>query len=681
MVASLRLALVFAVAPAFVSLSASTAWSETFVATAGGPGLDYAGDMATAPDGDLVVVGAIQGDVAWPEEADVRLLPVAAPGAHRGFVARMSPDGETMRWVTLFPPETFVPSRVAVDRDTIALAGDPLDGMRTHFPAAHGSSYDRGAIVTLSADGAHVLAARGGPPNTPRGITTNRDGDHSGYEGGITGIALHAGLVYATGGTSGAGQGAYIVRYEGDTLAGVDFPHRPDPGRTWAIDLRYNSPDLKEALTWRYDPTHEDATFHQGACTIRLRGNRRGGQVVVVDYDGGTIFGSFDNQYDFNCTGQSFPAFDAGIAAWTLDGELKWATNALDQMVSEPDQGPRAMVWDPLRERLIVALWQHGSNVARLPGTLTGDTGNISIGWVGVIDPANGAVDHAWYQHAVREGTNGEWNADGTVARWPRNSGNTVHRLAVDAASRVFVLSSGGNQMFTTEDALMDWPTGLFGAHATLTVLSDDLQRVAYATMLRGPDHESRGSVPAGLAVNRHGVHIYGRTAEPAFVRRAEDRAAWSTAYGGDADLFFARIGPEALPFEPSAPVVADAPDPSPDPSPDPGPVDDLDAGDLPDADASAAPDGAPSRDPDQDHVHDHDVRGVDASPEGEPSDSAHQGSSDLDDTSPHDSARTDTSQRGCSATSRATPPVWLAIGLAFTVAARRRPRYDGARI
>lgn len=309
----------------WLGLTAS-AGAEPVVATWGGEGLDWAGDMAVAPDGDLVLVGAMHGEVALPEGAAVHALVEPGRGPHQGFVARLTPDGSRVRWVALFPP---------------------------------------------------------------------------------------------------------------------------------------------------------------------------------------------------------------------------------DRMVSEPDQGPLAMVWDPVRERLVVALWQHGSNVARLPGALVGDTGNISIGWVGVLDPTDGRVEHAWYQHAVRQDTNGNWGPEGQVERWPRNSGNTIQRLAVDGEGRVLVLARGGNRMFTTADAWQDWPRDLWGGHTTLTVLTPDLDRVVYATTFRGGTTESRGSDGAGVVVNRHGVFVFGRTSAEDFVRASLARAPWQSAWGGSDDLFLARLDPDALPFEP----------------------------------------------------------------------------------------------------------------------------------
>ncbi|TVQ94557.1 MAG: hypothetical protein EA397_01325 [Deltaproteobacteria bacterium] len=545
---------------------ASTAHAGTFVGTVGGEGLDWASDLAVAPDGDLILVGAVHADTPLPA-ADLNLLIADEPGDHRGFVVRLSPDGRRIRWLSLFPAETFVPSVVAVDEEVIVLGGDPLSRMASLLPPLH-SDYGRAAVVVLDAQGQTVLGARGGPPNVPRGLRT-RDEEHIGYQAGLTGIALHDGAVYVTGSTSGTGQAGYLMRYDTQTLEVVEFVDRPDPGRLWTIDLHRSAPDLWEGLFWRYDHTDPDAEFHQGDCRVDLKGNRRGGQVVVSDFDGGTIFGSFDLQYDFNCTDRWFPAFDAVIAAWDLDGNLKWVTNGLERLISEPDQGPRAMVFDPVRQRLIVALWQHGSNVSRLPGTLVGDTGNISIGWVGSLDPRTGEVERAWYQHAVRQGSNGEWNDDGTVARWPQNSGNTIHDLALDAQGRVLVLATGGNRMFTTSDALMDWPEDLWGGHTTLTVLSPELDEVVYATTLRAPRLDSPGSAPAALALNRHGVFLFGRAAAADFLSVGADLAPWTGGVGGRGALYLARISPEDLPFEPESveePQPGDDPDPGGDP-------------------------------------------------------------------------------------------------------------------
>jgi hypothetical protein len=75
-------------------------------------------------------------------------------GVHRGFIARYSADGQTLRWLALFPANTFEPFRVTADAKVIALAQ-----MSTHLPAL-ASDYNRGAIVVLSADGERVIGAR-----------------------------------------------------------------------------------------------------------------------------------------------------------------------------------------------------------------------------------------------------------------------------------------------------------------------------------------------------------------------------------------------------------------------------------------------------------------------------------------------------------------------------------------
>ena len=542
------------------------ALAQTQIATFGSSGLDHGGKIGVAPNGDLLLVGAIHEGASLPDEGEIYFLSEDIDGDHRGFVARYSPDGSQLQWLALFPAETFVPSLVTADENVIALAGDPLSAMSLHFPS-RGSSYQAGALVLLNADGRTVIGARDGLPNTPYGLDL-RDGEHRGYQAGITGLSLHQGLLYATGGTSGRGMAAYIARYDTTTLEVVHFPGRPDPQRTWAIDLHRNlAPDLVDSFYWRYDRNHEDAEFHQGDCRINLHGNRRGGQVLVTEYDGGTIFATFDIQYDFNCVGTWFPAFDAIIAAWNLEGELKWVTNGLDQMVSEPDQGPQAMAWDALNERLVVGLWQHGSNVARLPGELVGTTGNISIGWIGSLDPATGEVLHARYQHAVQQDSNGSWTEHGSVTGWPQNSGNNIREIIVDGEGQVIVAGRGGNQMFTTADALQDWPLDLWGGHTILTVLSPDLSEVRYATVLRGEDLDSaQGSSPSGLAINAAGLFVFGETSNTSFLRINPDSAPWSTEpRDGENSLYFARLASDSLPFSPRAPEPGLEPIPSDD--------------------------------------------------------------------------------------------------------------------
>jgi hypothetical protein len=533
----------FASALALAAFGINDAHAQTMITTVGGPAQEFVHGSAVAPDGDILVVGALQGSSPLPAGVTSVDLLGSADGEHVGFLARFSPDLSAVRSLTRFAAGTFIPGRVAVDASGIYLAGDALTSISgTDKPTA---------VIKLNPQGTEILWVKNGAPNVPGGIRTS-DGAHTGYTLGVSGLSVDSqGRAHVTGSTSGTGQSGYLVRSMPDGSEWDPWPNRPDPNRTWCIDLNKGAPDLEEALFSRYS-----GPYAQGECWVSLDRNRRGGQTLVIPYLGGTVIASADTQYTFNCGSGSFPAFDPVLAAFSLDGELRWATNLLENIVSEPDQAPEAMHYDAANQRLYVAFWQHGSNVNRLPGSLVGDTGNMKLAWIGRIDPATGNVEHARYLHAVKQGSNGSWNEDGTVTGWPQNSSTSIQAITTDGEGRVYVLYVGGNRAFTTPDALQDWPVDLWGSHATLLVLDAELNQVLYSTVLRGTDiTASGGSSARGLAVNQHGVLVLGHTSNATFIRMNDESAPWKSAYAGQNDLFFARIAPADLPFTPTAPV------------------------------------------------------------------------------------------------------------------------------
>lgn len=516
----------------------SLASAQTFVGTFGTAGEDQATHMAMDGKGAVYIVGATQGKID-AGGAPSTLLLGQDEGEHMGFVIKLSPDLSKVVFVTQFASNRFVPSRVVVDEQGIYLSGYAgSDDVERRLKTS---------ILKLSTDGSSVLWSKQGPPNVESSIKT-RDGEHTGYGFGITGLALDPmHRLYVTGSPNGRGKAGYVVRKDaaGEEAQFSDW-HK---GSSWALYLFSKTPGepLYESLFYKYNEEDPRTTYTQGDCSIKPYNTRRGGQSVVVNGD--TLIVTSDLQYDFNC-GRTFPAFDAVISAWTLDGKLKWVTNMLKDMISEPDQAPVDIRWDAKHKRLYVAMWQHGSNNNRLPGDLKGDTGNIKVPWVGEIDVKDGKVTNAWYMHAPKQDSNGSWKEDGTITGWPKNSGTSIGAMTTDADGRVYIAGTGANTMFTTANALYDWPRDMWGGKPYVIVLSEDLKKVLYATVLRSADAMATGGGEiTGIAVNANGIMIAGKTSQVEFMNDHRTGAPLNMAHGGKNDVFYARIAPAQLPF------------------------------------------------------------------------------------------------------------------------------------
>ena len=499
--------------------------ADVMAAVFGNDGADQITDLVALSDGDVLICGMIDSMNAVPAEVTLHRLLGQRDGQRMGFVARLSADLQQMKWFTRFSTHTFRPTRMAVTpQGWIALGGEQLDRLPDVAPDHDSGQWDgrRSAVARLSADGSRLEWIRPGGPN----------------QTAVTGLDVDAqGRIYYTAGTRGARMAAYLLRIEPDG-SGSDWPARPQ-GRQWCVDLHHTAEDLREPdQFWGFylKAERSDTGYYRydgddgWEVRWRLHGIRRGGPVQVLPDGDVVVAGSM--QYDFTIRHrETNPAFDVFLARYSPEGELRWSTNLYQEgdSIHIPDQVPKDLHYCMATGDLLLSAWQHGSNVYRFKGNLVGDTGNLSIYWIGRIRADSGELTDGWYLHNVRPGSNGRFTEDGGVTGWPSLSGNYIARVSSDARGRVYLTGRGAAATWTTRTAHQHWPenqTG--GGFGFLYVLSPDLDRILYATVLRGtepgdePGTVRGGAQMEGLAVTPRGVYVAGRTSSPGFATGAK---------------------------------------------------------------------------------------------------------------------------------------------------------------
>ncbi len=474
-------------------------------------------DMVALPDGSLLICGVIHGLNDWVEG-----VPMRRPGAGGGgvgrdspFVAKVAYDLSKLEWVSVMGAETFKPSRMAVAPDgSIYLGGEKGDEIKSIAPDEDWDGR-HSVIAKLCEEGRELEWVRAGGAN----------------QTGVTGLDVDdKGRVYWTAGTRGARMAAYLIRLNPD---GSSSEWDYEATRHWAVDLHHNDEQLNQEgeFWWFYkrgwNEGEQDGYFdydgEDGWAPVRfwLHGIREGGQVIVLP--DGDIIVSGTMQYDFQVRGKRrFPAFDLLLARYRSDGKLLWSTNLYmpGDSVHTPDQKAQDLHYDPNTGNLYVLAWQHGSNVYRFKGDLVGDTGNLSIYWLGRVDVQTGDLRDGWYFHNIRPDSNGHFQDDGTPTGWPALSGNYISRVRTDDEGRVYITGRGATKTWTCENTHQSWPGDQWGRYGFLYVLTPELDRILYATLIRGTETDDDGEVIGGssfdgLAVTPSGVYIGGWTDAP----------------------------------------------------------------------------------------------------------------------------------------------------------------------
>jgi len=490
---------------------------------------DEIADLAAAPGGYLWAAGRLQSAEAVPAASRVsRHGDGPGPVA---FAMKLKADFSAVTAVALWPTSFFRISRcVALPDGGAMVAGwlGPEGALR--WPSAQ-SDKTQTALMRLSPDGERVLWAIPGGPNQSE----------------ITGlvVASNGHRFFWTGGTVGRGMGAYVIQADADTGRTIPFEGTGE----WAFGLHPSSKVLQQpgqylSFYQRGIGTYYDYDGPGGWAPVRfwLHGFRTDGHVAVAP-DGDLLI-AHTLQYDFQVQGaKREPAFDLFVARVAPDGRPRWSVNAYrdGDSVHTPDQRAQDILMHPVTGEILVAAWQHGSNKYRLIGDLIGDSGNISVPWIGRFDPSTGEVLGGWYLHCIRE--RGEFDALGRPQRWPKLSGASIARLAVDRTGRIWAAATAGRYAYTTPDASQAWPRTangepLWGYFGLLIALSRDLKTIEYATLVRGNAADSGHGASAGTSALNAVVEADGAIIAAGYVGDdgfpTEDAPAWSRKPTGD---------------------------------------------------------------------------------------------------------------------------------------------------
>ena len=510
----------------------------------GGSDADQITDLAGTAEGGIVVCGLLGSADGLPKGLSPTRFLADKIGQGHGFVGKLSADMKTWVYFSVFPPDTFQPNRLAVAPDgSVALAGKQLSQLPGYRPDLDWSKSEA-AIAKVSADGKKLEWINPGGPNQAE----------------ATGLAVDGtGRVYWTAGTRGAGMAAYLLRYKPDGSEYAKWSH--EESRGWCVGLDKDDKQLNEpGQFWHYykkgwlendkDGFHDyDGPGGWAPVKFWVKGIRQGGQVIVLPDGDIVVTGTM--QYDFQVKGKrGFPAFDLLVARYSPTGKLRWSTNCYqpNDSVHTPDQKAADLIYDSVSGDIFVSAWQHGSNQYRFLGKLVGDTGNLSIFWVGRIDGKLGTLKAGWYLHNPQpKGNFSGWASNGIPKGWPKLSGNSITRLASDAKGRIYVTGQGATITWTTPNAHQDWPGQSWGRYGMLYVLSPYLDRVHYASVFRGTQKNRDGGIAgsskfSGLAVTKDGVILGGWADSPGFDHGPQPAWAGKSLIDNNKDAALVRI-------------------------------------------------------------------------------------------------------------------------------------------
>ncbi|MCH8474488.1 MAG: hypothetical protein LAT55_04585 [Opitutales bacterium] len=489
-------------------------------------------DTVARGNGNLLITGSLDDLSAIPESVSApnELLSSDADG-EKGFLMEVSADGREILWFSYFGGNLIRPTRLAIAADgTIAIGGRALGDLGGH-PQVDGDFQRRqSAVGRISADGSELFwMAEGGPNSTE-----------------VTGLAVDQdGRIYITAGGRAQGNMAYVLRFNPDGSRSNFARAHDEGGENWAINFDVRTDNFKapgqigefyakgtEGAGYDYDG--EDGPW--GKVRFYLHGIREGGQIAFLPNGDFIVTGTL--QYDFReGENRRFPAFDAIVARYNQDGQLIWSTNLYQpgDSVHTPDQKPRSLVYNPVNGDLYAAIVQHGSNIYRFKGDLRGDTGNLMITWVGRISPDDGALKDGWYWMNNRHD---KYNDQGLPQSppHPRLSGNNIGKLGLDGEGRIYLTGNAGASAWTSPQAWRDWPSEQSGGgNPALIVLSPDLARKEYVTMIRGDEYNNGAAGP--VALNQHGVWVSGNNGTSGFT--TGETPPWAASETAEGRQFF----------------------------------------------------------------------------------------------------------------------------------------------
>lgn len=464
-------------------------------------------DMVPLKNGSLIITGIIHNQESIPKAGQVTIFKGGKVGECSAFVAHINPDGKEIKWFSVLPAKVIEPERMAVADDGTIYFGGAIKDKNAFkaMPQMHKDSNPdkkKTAIVSVSSDGKKLLWLKTGAPNQSK----------------INGMDIdNKGRIVYTGMPSGRGQASYVLRMDKNGN-GVDFDKGKEDGSpSWAIYLHPNAWQLnlpgqymdfyKKAGKEGFDYDGPEGKWGKvkwgGFC------HRIGGEVIVLP-DGDYVV-SAGVYYSFRVGGKkSYPAFDYFLARYRPDGTIKWSTNLYQDgdSVHTPDQKPIDLAYSAKTDSIYCLVKQHGSNVYRFKGNLQGDTGNLMISWVGKVNAKDGKIQEGWYFQNSR---NTSYNAKGEPKSppYPKLAGNNLQKIAVDKEGRVYLAGTGAPKMWTSPNALMQWPAKQNGGGQGAFIVLDQNLNYLYATCLGNGIADMGGEIKA-LALTDKGIFLGG---------------------------------------------------------------------------------------------------------------------------------------------------------------------------
>ncbi|MGF1484288.1 MAG: hypothetical protein ACFBZ8_07985 [Opitutales bacterium] len=480
-------------------------------------------DLVVLANGKIVVCGSTNTRNALPQAKQFHLLLDEAVGTNMAFVAQFSADLKTAEWLSLFPFDCIVPRKIMRCPDgTFVLGARRMERLLEWVPEDQQGRWkdNQAVLIKLSPEGREIRWVHPGAPN----------------QIDVTGLAVDAqGVIYWSGGTLGPEQPALVCRVDPDGQRLLPWAGRPDADIQWALNLHGTSPDLNQTgQFWHFyrraqtQPYDYDGRRGSAAETvIDPEGLRQGGPLLLLP-DGDLIIGA-TFQYRYHETGgRRHGGRDLFLARYDRDGRLKWSTNLYRRGdgIHGLEQRLVDLAYDPASGALFVLAHQHGTARYKLLGDLVGNPGNSVLSWVGRVDARSGGLTHGWYFQNPRPDS-----PDG----WPQLSSNALTDLELDDAGQVYLTGGGGAATVTTKGALQSWPREQKGAeHGVLVVLDNTLQRMRFASLIRGTAEADLQRWPAcefhALGLNQHGVILGGTTQTDRLPLR--HTAGWSAFEG-----------------------------------------------------------------------------------------------------------------------------------------------------